>query len=90
MAIGVLGERLGTDPTTLNRTLKPLTDKSLVKLVTDPADARVRVAAITEKGRKTLVAAMPLWQAAQAKVESALGADTRRALNALLDQAAGT
>jgi DNA-binding MarR family transcriptional regulator len=90
LAIGALGERLGTDPTTLNRTLKPLIDKSLVKLVADPADARVRMVSITEKGRKTLAAAMPLWHEAQTKVESSLGADTRRALNGLLDQAAGT
>jgi DNA-binding MarR family transcriptional regulator len=82
----VLSDRLGTDPTTLNRTLKPLAAKGLVKNSTDPADGRVRVVRITEKGKYELLKAIPLWRQAQRHVESALGQKTASALNELLDR----
>lgn len=86
LPIGVLSERLGTDPTTLNRTLKPLAAKGLVRNSTDPADRRVRVVRITEKGKYELLKAIPLWRQAQRHVESALGQKTASALNELLDR----
>jgi DNA-binding MarR family transcriptional regulator len=85
LSIGALSERLGTDPTTLNRTLKPLTARGLVKDSIDPADARVRIVRITEKGKREFLKAIPLWRQAQAKVDGVLGAKTTAALNDLLD-----
>ncbi len=87
-SIGALGERLGTDPTTLNRTLKPLQERGWVKDAVDPADGRMRIIGITDKGRRELLKALPLWRKAQAQLEKALGATTMLALNELLDLSA--
>jgi DNA-binding MarR family transcriptional regulator len=85
LPIGALSERLGTDPTTLNRTLKPLGAKGLVKDLTDATDGRVRIVRITEKGKREFLKAVPLWRQAQGRVACALGAKTASALNDLLD-----
>ena len=85
LPIGALSERLGTDPTTLNRTLKPLTARRLVRDLTDPADGRVRIVRITEKGKREFLEAIPSWRQAQSRVDGALGAKTASALNELLD-----
>ena len=84
--MGMIAERLGLDPTTLNRNLKPLQLQGLVKDTIDAADRRVRIIRITEKGRRTLERAMPFWRQAQAQVERALGDEAMGALNGLLDQ----
>jgi len=86
LSIGTLADRLGTDPTTLNRTLKPLQVKGLLKDSADPADRRVRVVRITAKGKRELLDAIPLWREAQAHVERALGIKATSALNELLDR----
>lgn len=85
LSIGALSERLGADPTTLNRTLKPLVARGLVKDLTDPVDGRVRLVRIAAKGKREFLKAMPLWREAQARVERALGQKTTSALNDLLD-----
>jgi DNA-binding MarR family transcriptional regulator len=85
LSIGALGERLGADPTTLNRTLKPLADKGWVQDAVNASDGRVRLVRLTDKGQRAIVKAIPLWREAQAKVEQALGAKAMRALNELLD-----
>jgi DNA-binding MarR family transcriptional regulator len=88
LSMGTIAERLGLDPTTLNRNLKPLQVQGLVKDAIDAADRRVRIIRITEKGRRTLEKAVPYWRQAQARVERALGDDAIGALNGLLDQSA--
>jgi DNA-binding MarR family transcriptional regulator len=85
LSIGAIAERLGADPTTLNRTLKPLKARGLVKDQSNPADARVRTVAITEKGKREFLKSIPYWREAQARVEGALGAKALSALNGLLD-----
>jgi DNA-binding MarR family transcriptional regulator len=85
LSIGALSERLGAHPTTLNRTLKPLATRGLVKDLADPADGRVRIVRIAEKGKREFLKAMPLWRQAQARVEAALGQKTTSAFNDLLD-----
>jgi DNA-binding MarR family transcriptional regulator len=87
LSIGALSERLGADPTTLNRTLKPLAARGLVKDVVDPVDRRLRIVRIAEKGKREFLKAMPLWRRAQARVERALGQKNTSALNDLLDLA---
>jgi DNA-binding MarR family transcriptional regulator len=86
LSIGALSERLGTDPTTLNRTLKPLAARGLVKDLTNPADGRVRIVRIAEEGKREFLKAIPLWRRAQEQVEGAVGTKTMSALNNLLDQ----
>lgn len=85
LSIGSIAEFLGMDPTTLNRNLKPLTVKGLVRNVPDPADGRVRKVRITDKGKRTLYRAVPLWREAQAHVEKMVGPNETAALNELLD-----
>jgi len=84
-SIGTIAEWLGMDPTTLNRNLKPLLAKGMVKNAADPADGRVRIVAITDKGLRTLRAALPRWREAQAEVEKAIGPKSMTELNTLLD-----
>jgi DNA-binding MarR family transcriptional regulator len=85
LSIGALSERLGADPTTLNRTLRPLAARGLVKDLTNPADGRVRIVCITEKGKREFLKAIPLWRQAQGRVGSILGTKTMSALSDLLD-----
>jgi DNA-binding MarR family transcriptional regulator len=63
---------LGMDRTTLTRNLEPLRRDRLLAL-RPGEDRRVRLAMITEKGRKTLAAAIPLWQQAQRQITDGLG-----------------
>jgi DNA-binding MarR family transcriptional regulator len=87
-SIGSIADWLGMDPTTLNRNLKPLLAKGMVKNATDPADGRVRIVRITDKGLRTLREALPRWRSAQADVEKVIGARSIAELNALLDLSA--
>jgi DNA-binding MarR family transcriptional regulator len=63
---------LGMDRTTLTRNLEPLRRAGLLSL-RPGEDRRVRLAAITEKGRKALGEAIPLWQQAQRRITEGLG-----------------
>jgi DNA-binding MarR family transcriptional regulator len=87
-SINVLAARLGADPTTLNRALRPLQRKGLVRDVSDPGDGRVRLVRLTDKGRRELAKITPLWRDAQARVEKALGPESMQALAYLLDHCA--
>ena len=87
-SIGTIAEWLGMDPTTLNRNLKPLLAKGMVRNATDPTDGRVRIVRITDKGLRTLRKALPHWRGAQADVEKVIGARSIAELNALLDLSA--
>ena len=80
-----LAKRMGLDPTTLNRNLKPLAARGLLAVGADPADKRVRVVRITDAGRAKLREALPSWQCAQARLDEALTVEARLALNGLLD-----
>jgi DNA-binding MarR family transcriptional regulator len=84
-SIGAIAEWLGMDPTTLNRNLKPLLAKGMVRNANDPADARVRIVRITDKGLRTLREALPRWRNAQAEIEKAIGSKSIADLNTLID-----
>ncbi|HEU4955978.1 MAG TPA: MarR family winged helix-turn-helix transcriptional regulator [Gemmatimonadales bacterium] len=86
---------LGMDRTTLTRNLEPLERDRLV-VIRPGEDRRVKLAGITEKGRKTLAAAIPFWREAQRQIAEGTGAgrwtELRRELGritALADEAAG-
>jgi DNA-binding MarR family transcriptional regulator len=83
--IGALAEARGMDPTTLTRNLKPLVAEGWVVDARHPDDRRVRAVAITPSGREKYRAASPLWQSAEAQLETLLGTATVAALNALLE-----
>ncbi|MDR3567816.1 MAG: MarR family winged helix-turn-helix transcriptional regulator [Syntrophobacteraceae bacterium] len=69
-----------TERTTLTRNLTVLEKKGLV-LIEAGKDRRERRVSITEQGEEALIAAIPLWEAAQAHIEQGLG---RQRVGALL------
>ena len=72
------------DPTTLNRTLKPLEAQGLVTTAPDPHDRRARLIHLTAPGKDRLAQAMPLWQAADDELRRIVGDETTLALRGLL------
>ncbi len=86
-SLGTVAERFGMDPTTLNRSIKPLVATGWVEIKTDPADRRARIVSATPKGAAKIAEAIPLWRAAEHEVEKAVGRETMLAMNGLLDLA---
>jgi DNA-binding MarR family transcriptional regulator len=86
VSVGDLAEALVTDPTTLTRNLKPLVERSLLRIVPDAEDRRRRVIALTPKGASLLPIAHPLWRKAQAHVAGILGEGETARLNKALDR----
>ena len=72
LSIGKLSDLTATDGTTLTRNLEVLVRRGLVEDVAAD-DARLRVVAITDLGKQTWVAAVPLWREAQEQVLEAIG-----------------
>jgi DNA-binding MarR family transcriptional regulator len=64
---------LAMDRTTLTAALKPLQRRALVNITADPADRRARLMALTPKGRRLLVQAVPIWESTHLAVEGLLG-----------------
>jgi DNA-binding MarR family transcriptional regulator len=65
--IGQLSDILGLDRTTLNRNLKPLEGKGLIRSGSGK-DPRTRILQLTKEGTKLLQSALPLWLEAQTGV----------------------
>jgi DNA-binding MarR family transcriptional regulator len=63
---------LAVDRTTLTAALKPLERRGLVKVTTDPADRRSRLLTLTQKGRRLLARAIPIWEHTHREVEDLL------------------
>ncbi len=85
--LGTVAERFGMDPTTLNRSVKPLVAAGWIAIAVDLEDRRARILSVTAAGRAKLGEALPLWRAAEAEVERALGVETTLAMKGLLDLA---
>src|SRR3546814_19645743 len=67
------------DRTTLNRTLGTLEEKGLIR--SEPGqDRRSRIVPITDQAKQAMSRAKPLWEEAQARVETANGPDHPRLL----------
>jgi DNA-binding MarR family transcriptional regulator len=79
-----LSSAIGMDPTTLNRTLKPLEAQGLISTAPDPRDRRVRCIHLTLLGRERLAQATPLWRAADDELRRIVGAEITLALQGLL------
>jgi DNA-binding MarR family transcriptional regulator len=82
-----VADLLAMDRTTLTAALKPLERRGLVKVSPDPSDRRSRILQLTQKGRKLLARAVPVWKTTHDEVEMLLpdGAanEIRSSLNAL-------
>lgn len=80
-----LAERLGLERTTLVRNLKLLAEKGWIEPV--PGGGRGVRHRLTDSGRAKLESAIPLWQAAQARIEEKLAPldpeEARKAMRAL-------
>jgi len=85
VAIGELAELMATDGTTLTRNLEVLARRGLVEDVAAD-DARTRVVAITDLGKQTRVAAVPLWREAQVQVLEAVGSKSWSEMRVELDK----
>ncbi len=84
-SMGELAEKVGADPTTLTRILRPLERRGLLSQEVSAADRRRRVIRLTPQGRKAFQIALPLWQKAQAEISRRVGNTEIRALRAQLD-----
>ncbi len=84
-SIGELSDSLATDGTTLTRNLEVLVRRGLIEDVAAD-DARVRVIRVTELGKKTYVAALPLWREAQKQVLEAVGSKRWTEMRVELDK----
>jgi len=69
-----LAGRLAMDRTTLARDLRPLQRRGLVAVAVG-SDRRVRMAELTEAGRRLVDDVRPLWKQVQRDVRTELGAD---------------
>jgi len=83
ISINKMAERISLDRTTLVRNLKLLEERGLITIKSGE-DLRMRVVTLTPKGRKTLVAALPLWEEAQKQVIELLGPQHSELMNSLL------
>lgn len=81
--IGELAELLSSDRTTLTRNLAVAEQHGWVTTRASRNDARSRIATITAKGSRALVAALPAWRATQQRLSDQIGADTAASLRRL-------
>ena len=72
LTVSELAEELGTDQSTISRSLQPLVRDGLVDL-TEEGDARKRYARLTSQGMARYNAAYRLWKKAQDDVLEMLG-----------------
>jgi DNA-binding MarR family transcriptional regulator len=63
---------LVVDRTTLTAALKPLERRGLLRVTIDPADRRSRLMTLTQKGRRLLARAVPVWERTHRRVEGLL------------------
>lgn len=68
-SMGTIADFLAMDRTTLTAALKPLERRDLVETRVDPKDRRGRRLVLTPAGHRLLLAALPIWRRAHAKVE---------------------
>jgi DNA-binding MarR family transcriptional regulator len=68
-SMGPVASLLAMDRTTLTAALKPLERRGLVKILEDQSDRRTRLLKLTDRGRKLLASALPLWKRSHDEVE---------------------
>ncbi|MBL4659090.1 MAG: winged helix-turn-helix transcriptional regulator [Alcanivoracaceae bacterium] len=61
------------DQTTLSRNLKPLFRDELLTLSLDADDKRVKIIALSAKGKKLYSQALPLWNKTQEELQQRIG-----------------
>lgn len=71
-SIGTLATFLAMDRTSLTAALKPLERRGLLRIEADRTDRRSRRVRITPDGVARLAAALPVWRATHARLDTAL------------------
>ncbi|HET6632314.1 MAG TPA: MarR family winged helix-turn-helix transcriptional regulator [Rhodanobacteraceae bacterium] len=82
-SISALAELLGNDRTTITRNLGVVAGHGWVRVEPDPADARSRVASITDEGRHALESALATWREVQHALSAEMGGEAVAALHRL-------
>ncbi|WP_457797175.1 MarR family winged helix-turn-helix transcriptional regulator [Methylocystis sp. S23] len=82
--VGKLADFLAMDRTTLTAALKSLERRGLVSVAAGEKDRRTRRLSLTEAGRGTLAAAVPIWRATHAALDRELAQGDAEALRASL------
>lgn len=82
--MGPVADLLAMDRTTLTAALKPLERRGLVRTAPSPQDRRTRLLILTEAGKQSLAAAVPVWRETHAAIESRLDGFDPNALRAAL------
>ena len=82
--IHTLSERLDIERTATGKMVSVLVRDGLVQAGPAPGDARTRLVELTMEGRRLFVKAVPLWQAAQCRMEALNGRQRVTALRAEL------
>lgn len=85
ICLGDLADRLVMDPTTLTRTIKPLTRLGWIVSAPGDDDSRTRHLHITAKGIDAYMRARPAWSQAQKRIAEALGPEDSAALASKID-----
>src|ERR1700743_3261806 len=67
-----LANELALDRTTMSRSVKLLIDAGWLETAPGEREAREKILTLTDRGRKTIENAMPLWSKAQARIENHL------------------
>lgn len=83
-SMSALAGLMGMDRTTLTAALKALERRGFVERGRDPGDRRTRRLNLTDAGRAALAAALPIWRAEHARIESEMTAANAGALRVAL------
>jgi len=83
--LGELSEETAHEKSGLWRTVQPLIRQGLIETT---ADGRVQRLSLADQGMMALVRALPLWRAAQEKVDRALGPRSRALVDLLSEMEA--
>lgn len=78
-----LAEATGHERSALWRTLQPLARQGMLNLAPEKGQRADRVT-VTDAGKLAIKAALPLWQASQARVRAKLGEDSEKTLIKML------
>jgi len=81
--MGRVAVLLAMDRTTLTAALKPLERRGLVTVTIDPADRRQRRLALTQRGRRRLAAAVPIWDREHTAIDALFGVEGPKHLHAI-------
>lgn len=82
VGVSDLAQATGHDRSTLARTLRPLEHAGLIEIQAG-ADRRKRLNRLSVAGRAKVAEALPYWQQAQQRAETALGNDRDQLFNLL-------